>query len=86
MQNIAAIYAKNFDRIGFSMLQYEVVVSVLYFLYPIFVKDGIDPIEAISQEKKLKYFSLSGIYFSETQKRVKASKAAYVLELITSTF
>lgn len=64
----------------------SVSLSVLNSLYPNFVKDGITPMENIPVEKKNKYWDNACKYHEELPERLKASKANYVLELITSTF
>ena len=71
---------------GFELLKFEVIVSVLHCVYNIFMNDGIEPIENIPQDKKKKYYNISKKYFEKTNQRVRISKAAYVLELITSNF
>lgn len=60
---------------------------LLNVLYRKFIghKDA-QPIEMLPIEKKEKYWRLACIYHNEEPERIKASKAAYVLELITSTF
>lgn len=71
---------------GFELLRFEVIVSVLHCVYNIFIIDNIEPIEQIPKEKKEKYFDISKRYFEKTNQRIRASKAAYTLELITSNY
>lgn len=90
MMQLAAKYADYFDKYGedkgFELLRFEVVVSVLSYTYTLFLIDSIDPIESIPRCKKEKYFFISKKYFEKKEQRIRASKAAYVLELITSNF
>ena len=82
----ANYFIQNGEEKGFSLLRFDVVVSILNTIYLDFMKDGIDGIEKIPQEKKIKYYNISGKYFIDKSHRIKASKAAYILELITSNY
>jgi len=46
----------------------------------------IEDMTKIPQEKKEKYWKVACDYFTELPDRLKASKAAYALELITGNF
>lgn len=63
-----------------------VAIYVLTTLYDNFIKDGLDSMEKIPKEKKDKYWQTACVYFTELPERLKASKAFYCLELITSNF
>jgi hypothetical protein len=69
---------------GYYLLGLKVPLQLLFNLYSNFLKDGITPIEEIPQEQKQKYFNISKRYYTETKDQIKASKAAYTLDLLTS--
>ncbi len=90
-EETAAMYAQYFVEHGEEnalkfVLSTIVGLNVLNSLYPNFVKEGIVPMEKIPQEKKEKYWANACKYQDELPQRLQASKANYVLELITSTF
>lgn len=90
-ENMAASYVEYFNENGEEktfdfVLKTNVALSVLGSLYSNFMKDGVTPMENISKEKKEKYWLTACKYYEELPERLKASKAVYVLELITSTF
>lgn len=68
-----------------EILKYSSVVSILNFMYNCFVLEGIDTIENIDRQLKIKFFEISCKYYNTTEERIKASKAAYTLSLITSS-
>jgi hypothetical protein len=90
IDTLAAIYCNYFNKHGedegFKILRFQSVVSVLCNLYQTFISEGIAPIELIEMDKKKKYYTISIKYYSRLNERIKASKAAYVLELITSNY
>lgn len=61
-----------------------VAVSLLNELYIRFIKDGITPIESLTQEEKVKYWGIGKKYYPDQKQAVMGSKAAYVLSLITA--
>lgn len=63
-----------------------VAMYVLTTLYDNFIKDGLDSMEKIPKEKKDKYWQTACMYFEELPERLKAVRAYYTLELITSNF
>lgn len=69
---------------GYYVVGLFVPMKLLYDLYNKFMKDGIAPIEEIPEDKKRKYFNIASVYYDQTPERIKASKAAYVLDLLTS--
>lgn len=69
---------------GYMLIGLAVPLRLLYELYNTFIKDGIDPIENVSKDKKCKYFAIAQTFYTDTPTLIKASKAAYVLDLITS--
>lgn len=73
---------------GYLILSSTVCIMLLHELYNKFIKDGIEPIEALPKEQKEKFWIAAKKYCKEEDKnkdRFKASKAAYVLKLITSS-
>ena len=71
---------------GFDLLCSTVCVMVLSELYERFVfNKEVPPIETLVIEQKKKYWEAAGKYWDDKDKRVKATKAAYTLALITST-
>ena len=90
-ETMAVVYADYFIEHGEEgavrfALTTNVALSVLNSLYPKFVNEGIEPMEKIPQIKKEKYWANACKYQDELGNRLKASRANYVLELITSTF
>ncbi len=70
---------------GYMIIKLSVPYIMLFELYNKFVKDGVAKIEDLPKEKKQKYWNIAKKYYSEEDKAIKASKAAYTLALITST-
>lgn len=65
----------------------SVCCVVLNTLYKRFINTKeIQPIELISEEKKNKYWDLAKKFNKKPNEWVLAAKAAYMLELVTSTF
>lgn len=58
--------------------------KLLFDLYGKFILDGIPSIESLNEDKKLFYFNIARKYYVNTKDIIQASKAAYVLSLITS--
>ena len=90
-EDMAVIYVDFYNQHGEQrtldfVFTTKVSLGVLNSLYAGFIKDGVAEMGAIPQEKKEKYWKTACIYFEEMGDRLKASRAAYVLELITSTF
>lgn len=90
-ENMGVIYVDYFNQHGEQktldfVFTTKVSLSVLNSLYQVFISEGVDEMGKIPQAKKEKYWSIACKYFIEMGDRLKASKAAYTLELITSTF
>jgi len=88
-ENMGALYVDYYNKHGEQqtydfVLGTKVALSVLNALYENFVRDGISELGALPQETKQKYYDIGCKYFEEIGDRIKASKAVYVLELITS--
>lgn len=86
------IYADTFLKLQeegkdcWCILNLSVPLRLLNELYIRFTtKDGIEPLEKLPLETKTKYWNISKKFYTDTTQRIKASKAAYVLSLITST-
>ncbi len=69
---------------GYCIINGSVPCTLLSEKYSQFIKEGISPIEKLTTEKKKKYFNIAKQYFTEKEEQIKASKAAYILDLITS--
>jgi hypothetical protein len=83
----ADYYVKNGEQKTFDfVLKSNVSLYVLNNLYENFILEGVEDLSKLPQEKKDKYWKLACEYFTNLPERLKASKAAYVLELITSNF
>lgn len=67
-----------------SCIGLTVPCKLLSDLYLKFLKDGIPAIETLPEEKKRHYFDIAKKYYTESKDTIRASKAAYVLALITS--
>ena len=90
-ETMGAVYAKYYIDFGeMKALDFVFGSGVSLFalntLYEGFVIDGIDAMDKIPQDKKDKYWQTACIYYQELPERLKASKAFYTLELITSNF
>lgn len=91
MQSMYTYYANEFVSLneqgkdGYLLLCSTVCVKLLSELYRKFISEGIEPIENLSKEKKLKYWNAAKKYWQTEPEAIKASKACYVLDLITST-
>jgi len=88
-ESMAVAYVDYYNKNGEEQAQRfilttVVAISVLNNLYDGFVKDGILPIEQISKELKEKFYKVACKYHNELSAQLKATKAAYVLSLITS--
>jgi len=77
-------YFTDESKNGYKLLCSSVCLKVLNELYNKFVREGIDAIELLPEEKKIKFWHESGKHYEDKETRVRAVKAAYVLTLITS--
>ena len=85
-ENLAAIYGHYFAKSGgsFSILRLKVVIKILESVYRFYVRtEQIMPINSIDQVEQRRYWNLSGEYFEDKDLRITASKAAYLLEIMT---
>lgn len=88
-ETMAVAYVDYYNKYGEEklynfVLTTRVSLSVLNSLYEGFMRDGITPMEKIPTEQKEKFWEVACRYFEELPDRLKASKACYVLSLITS--
>lgn len=88
-EETAVMYVDYYNQHGEQktydfVLGTKVALSVLNSLYENFVRDGIDELGKLPQETKQKYWDIGCKYFESMADRIKASKAIYVLSLITS--
>lgn len=78
-------YFTNPKNDGWRLLGSSVCIIVLLELYKKFLdKKEIVSIEELPTDKKQIYWDMAGRFYQNPTYRIKASKAAYVLELITS--
>lgn len=70
---------------GFMIIKFTVPLKVLSELYERLCKADVPPIETIPAEEKERYWSMAKTYYQTEEDAIKASKAAYILSLITSS-
>lgn len=91
MQSMYMYYVNEFNDLeskgkdGYMILCSTICVKLLSELYKKFISEGVEPIETISKNLKEKYWNAAKKYYQTEPEAIKASKAAYVLSLITST-
>lgn len=68
---------------GYLLLCSCVCLQVCNSLYDKFVMDSIKPIEMLDEEQKQKYWEQAKRFYTDQNKRIQASRTAYVLESIT---
>lgn len=88
-ETMAILYVEYYNQHGEDktydfVLKTHVALSVLNALYENFIKDGIDELGKLPQETKEKFWNVGCKYFETMGDRIKASKACYVLSLITA--
>ena len=72
-------------RDGYFLIAMSVPMEILFKLYEKLIKVDVAPIETLPEEEKLKYWNKARQYHSSEEKAIKASKAAYILSLITNS-
>ena len=78
-------YFTNPKNDGWRLIGSSVCVVVLSELYKKFLDKGeIISIEELPEDKKKMFWDISGRFYETKEQRVRASKASYVLSLITS--
>lgn len=88
------MYADYFNKLneegkdGYILLKSTVCIILLCELYKKFTSQTEEPITSLEDlplDKKTKYWNIAKKYYTEIPDRIKASKCAYTLSLITST-
>ena len=70
---------------GFILLKSGIFLSVFIALYEKLILVDVMPIDSIPQNEKLKYWNIAKEYYTDKETAVKASKAAYMICLISNT-
>lgn len=89
---MGAVYVDYFNKHGEEktldfVIKTHVAVTVLIAIYDDALRaKSIEDMSLIPQPKKQKYWDIACKYYEEMGDRLKASKAVYALELITSNF
>ena len=88
-ETMAITYVEFYNQHGEQrtydfVLKTHVSLSVLNALYDTFIKDGIPELGTLPEITKQKYWETGCRYFEDMGDRIKASKAVYVLQLITA--
>lgn len=84
-------YAETFTKLKeegkdcYLFLGLSVPLKILSELYFKFINGGIPSLETLDSDTKNKYWYIAKRYQETLTNRIKASQAAYVLTLITST-
>lgn len=68
---------------GYSILKSSVTLKIFSDLYEKLSKVDVPPITSITEEEKNKYWNIAKEFYTEKEIRIKASKAAYLLNLLT---
>jgi len=76
-------YEANEKDSGYFIIQGVIAMQLLNELYNQFIRDAITPIEDLPEERKKKYWAIAKKYYQVKEHAIMASKAAYVLDLIT---
>lgn len=91
-ETMGAVYVDYFNQHGEEktldfVIKTHVSVNVLGSIYDDAIKtEGVTEMAKLPQAKKEKYWDIACKYYEEMGDRLKASKACYALELITSNF
>jgi hypothetical protein len=70
---------------GFLLLKFSVPLGCLWKLYERLILVDVQPIETIPLEQKEKYWNIAKRFHTDEEQAIKASKAAYMLSLITNS-
>ena len=73
------------NKDAYLMIKSNVVLNIFYKLYNKLTLLDVPPIESLTSEEKTKYWDIAKRYYSDKDKAIKASKAAYILTLITNS-
>jgi hypothetical protein len=77
------VEAKQKGRNGYWLISTHVALDLLGRLYNKFVIEGVKPIEQLPEDKKRFYFQIAKQFYTEKEKQIFASKAAYALDRLT---
>lgn len=80
--DIAKLYAVHPEKV-LCCLGLEGFVNTMEECYKVLVKSGLDPIEKLPEAEKLAYWNRAKEYAQEKTRRIKVSKALYILEDLT---
>lgn len=86
---ITDVYAPNFLKLKeegkdpYVITKGVVAIALLSGLYEKFINEGVVPLEQLPKEKKLLFWEKAKEFHEDHNERIKASKACYVLELLT---
>lgn len=88
-ETMAVAYVDYYNKHGEEktydfVLKTHVALSVLTSLYDKFILDGVADMATLPKELKEKFWAVACKHFEELPDRLKASKACYVLSLITA--
>lgn len=72
------------DKYGYKILCSSIIVNMFYSLYNRLIQVDVKPIEMLSVDDKNKFWNIAKNYYSDQETAVKASKAAYILCLVSS--
>jgi hypothetical protein len=75
---------RNYD--GYLILKLSLPLKQLNRLYDQMEVSEIKPIEMLTDEQKNKYWKIAKEFYTDKETAIKASKAAYMLDLISSSF
>ncbi len=69
---------------AYLMLKFSIPLNELWKLYERLIQVDVPPIETLPQSEKEKYWNIAKMYHEEKDLAIKASKASYILSLITN--
>lgn len=69
---------------AYLMIKFTVPLNALWKLYERLIQVDVPPIEILPQEEKERYWNIAKKYHEEKDLAIKASKASYILSLITN--
>ena len=82
---IASLIGNHYSKTGdCNLLNSEIGLSVFLSIYDRFILEGITKIEDLPKEDKMKYFNMVKEFCITKEEKIKKSKAAYILSLITA--
>lgn len=87
---LVKLYCDNFRQLkkenkeGWGIVKGSVAMELLNDLYDSLTGHGVPTLEQLPEDVKRKYWDISGKHFSDMAKRIEMSKAAYIIDLITT--